>query len=235
MTTDSPFGATDSCALKTASIGLRVDGRQAVVHQPRRTSDQTGPDESQDPMKVATSFSEFVRTRSAALTCSAFLLTGDRHLSEDLVQTALGKAMPRWAKIADNPEPYVRRILYHEHVSVWRRRRVAEDLMPQVPDRGHSQSGFDADTIGVRMVVHRALARLTPRQRAVLVLRYFEDLPESRTAALLNCSVGTVKSQTRHALRRLRELCPELAELGTRPGQAPAVRRLEPDQDRAAA
>jgi RNA polymerase sigma-70 factor (sigma-E family) len=186
-------------------------------------------------MTAATTPSEFISARGAALARSTVRLTGDWQLAEDLVQTALAKAMPRWANIADSPEPYIRRIIYHEHISVWRRRRVAEELMPEVPDHGHSQSGRDAggeaDELEVRMMVHQALARLTSRQRAVLVLRYFEDLPESRTAELLGCSVGTVKSQTRHALRRLRELSPELADLATRPRRDRAVgARPEPDR-----
>ncbi|MFL6077975.1 MAG: SigE family RNA polymerase sigma factor [Mycobacteriales bacterium] len=164
-------------------------------------------------MEVQPSFTEFVRARSAALARSAFLLTGDQHLAEDLVQTALGKAMLRWPKIADDPEPYVRRILYHEHISIWRRRRVAENLTGDLPDHPDGQPRHDTDAIELQVLLHRALMRLTPRQRAVLVLRYFEDLSEARTAELLDCSVGTVKSQTRHALRRLRKLSPELADL----------------------
>jgi RNA polymerase sigma-70 factor (sigma-E family) len=162
------------------------------------------------------SFSEFVRARGAALARSAYLLTGDQNLAEDLVQTALGRAMPRWAKIADHPEPYVRRILYREHVNGWRCRKPLEYLMREVPDHDDGRSRRDMDAIELRVVVDQALARLTPRQRAVLILRYFEDLPEAHTAELLNCSIGTVKSQTRHALRRLRDLSPELAQLAPR-------------------
>jgi RNA polymerase sigma-70 factor (sigma-E family) len=158
------------------------------------------------------SFRAFVRARSAALGRSAYLLTGDRHLAEDLLQTALYQAARRWGRItaAGDPEAYVRRILYTTHVSWWRRRRVTEAYGVELPD-----VVARADDPELRLALAQALARLTPKQRAVLVLRFYEDLSESQTAAMLGCAVGTVKSQTRHALGRLRVLAPELVDLVT--------------------
>jgi RNA polymerase sigma-70 factor (sigma-E family) len=156
------------------------------------------------------SFEEFVRARTGALARTAYLLTGDRHHAEDLVQTALARAAVRWTTL-DDAESYVRRVLYTQAVSWWRvlRRRRPEVLVGAPPDRGGDRGG-DPD---LRVVVGQALARLTPKQRAVLVLRFYEDRTEVETAELPSVAVGTVKSQTRHALRRLRELAPELADL----------------------
>ncbi len=159
-------------------------------------------------------FREFVRTRLARLGRVAYLLTGDHHAAEDLLQNALVRAGVRWRQVAAarDPDAYVRRILYHEHVSSWRRRdRAAEQLRPDPPDR---PSGRDeADDAVRRMLLRQALRRLTPKQRAVIVLRFFEDLPEADIADAMSCSVGTVKSQLHHALARLRALAPELADL----------------------
>jgi RNA polymerase sigma-70 factor (sigma-E family) len=156
------------------------------------------------------SFDDFVRTESAALIRSANLLTGDRHHAEDLVQTALARAVTRWHQI-DEPRAYVYRVLHTEFVNWWRRRRVrvAETLTGDVPER-QAPAGPDPE---LAVVLRQALARLTPRQRTVLVLRFYEDHSEAETAARLGCPIGTVKSQTRHALDRLRRLAPELAEL----------------------
>jgi RNA polymerase sigma-70 factor (sigma-E family) len=153
----------------------------------------------------------FVGARLPALKRAAWLLTGDVHLAEDLVQTALAKVAMRWERVAagGDPEPYVRKVLYHEHVSAGRKRRFVEVL------GGHgAEQAIGADTTAVvplRLTMRQALARLTPKQRAVLVLRYYEDLSESQAAELLNVSVGTVRSQTRAALARLRAVAPELA------------------------
>jgi RNA polymerase sigma-70 factor (sigma-E family) len=157
------------------------------------------------------SFRVFVGTRLPALKRSAWLLVGDVHLAEDLVQTALTKAAMRWERIVarGDPEAYVRRILYTEHVSWWRRRRFTEVPGDGIADR----SAAPPDDVPTRVTLQRALAKLTPKQRAVLVLRYYEDLSETQTAELLGVSVGTVKSQTRHALGRLRALAPDLHEL----------------------
>lgn len=155
-----------------------------------------------------TAFDEFVRAEIGALTRIAYLLTGDPHHAEDLVQVTLTKVATHWQRI-DDPPAYARRVLYTQSASWWRRRhrRVAETLTPHLPDRA-----MPAPELELSLVLRAALAQLTPRQRAVLVLRYFEDCSESETAARLNCRVGTVKSQTRHALQRLRRLAPELAD-----------------------
>ena len=147
------------------------------------------------------SFHAYVSARRGALLRSAYLLTGDRHAAEDLVQTALLKTALRWRRVVagGDPEPYVRRVLYNEHVSVWRRRRGITEVAAEPAERAAVPEGSED-----RLVLREALARLTPKQRAVLVLRYFEDLTEVQTAAVLGCSPGTVKSQTRHALERLR-------------------------------
>jgi RNA polymerase sigma-70 factor (sigma-E family) len=151
-------------------------------------------------------FAEFVAARSGALLRTAYLLTGDHHEAEDLVQTALIKVVPRWGRLRE-PEPYVRRVLVNESISRWRRRRWRETTVPEVHDA--PVAGRDVDQ---QLVLRQALARLAPRQRAVVVLRYFDDLTEAQTAGALGISVGTVKSQSRDALARLRELVPDLAE-----------------------
>jgi RNA polymerase sigma-70 factor (sigma-E family) len=151
------------------------------------------------------SFEEYVAARRAALLRTAYLLTGHREDAEDLVQVALVKVVPRWSRIEDDPEPYVRKVLVHESVSRWRRRRWREVHTDRLPDTPIKDPGAD------RVALQQALARLAPRQRAVVVLRYYEDLTEAETARVLGVSVGTVKSQARDALARLRELVPDLA------------------------
>ncbi len=158
-------------------------------------------------------FREFVRSRLPRLSRAAYLLTGGHAQAEDLLQAALIKAALHWAKVsaAGDPEAYIRKILYHEHVRTWRRRRFLEHSTAVVPDR--AAAGDETDRAVQRLMLEQALAKLTPRQRAVVVLRYFEDLSEAVTAQVMGTSVGTVKSQTSHALVRLRTLAPELAEL----------------------
>ena len=149
-------------------------------------------------------FEEFVAARRQALLRTAYLLTGSHDDAEDLVQVALVKAVPHWRRIADHPEPYVRRILARESVSRWRRRRWREVPTEVLPDRpGRPPTG--------RLLDLRERARAAaPRQRAVIVLRYYEDLTEQQTADALGIAVGTVKSQARDALARLRLIVPGL-------------------------
>ena len=112
-----------------------------------------------------------------------------------------------WDRIADRPEPYVRRILAREVTNRWRRRRWREVSTADLPD-GRAPEGRDPDDADL---LERALATLSPRQRAVVVLRYYDDLTERETADALGISVGTVKSHARDALARLRELVPAAA------------------------
>ncbi|MEV6891336.1 MULTISPECIES: SigE family RNA polymerase sigma factor [Kribbella] len=145
-----------------------------------------------------TSFDAFVGARSQALVRTAYLLTRDHALAEDLVQTALAKAWFHWAKIReDNPEPYVRRILVTTYSSWWRRRWNGEIPTADLPDTPapRTEDGLD---------LWDAIGRLPRRQRAVVVLRFYEDLTEAETARLMGSSVGTVKSQTAKALAKLR-------------------------------
>ena len=152
-------------------------------------------------------FHAFVVARTPALSRTAYLLTGDAQLAEDLVQTALFKAARAWHRIDGQPEAYVRRILYTQNVSWWRARRHTETALSS-----YDAPAAAADT-DLRLSLEQALARLTTRQRTVLVLRFFEDLTEVQTGAALGIGSGTVKSITRQALGRLRTLAPELAEL----------------------
>src|SRR5689334_4824770 len=174
------------------------------------------------------SFREFVEHRSSALLKTAVLLSGgDRHTAEDLLQNALIKAAGRWHRI-DEPEAYVRQILYRQQVSRWRLKWRRRELSVAVTPEAGSGRGPGADATSaaeLRLVMRGALARLTARQRTVLVLRYFEDLPESDVARILGCSVGTVRSTTHRSLARLRALAPELAALG------PAGAEQRPSRD----
>jgi RNA polymerase sigma-70 factor (sigma-E family) len=134
---------------------------------------------------------------------SAWLLTGDRQRAEDLVQTALGKAWPHWQRVSGSGsfEAYVRKVLFTTYVAWWRRRWNAEVSTGAPPE---SVEADGADLSALRHDVATALAALSKGQRAVIVLRYFEDLTEAQTAEVLGCSRGTVKSQASRALAALR-------------------------------
>ena len=159
-------------------------------------------------MPTPEDFEDFVAARQQALLRTAYLLTGQRQDAEDLVQVALVKAVPHWHRLSGDPEAYVRKILVRENVSRWRGRRWREVSVEE--PRDHESAGLDEVDVAGRVALRRALATLAPRQRAVIVLRYFEDRTEVETAALLGISVGTVKSQARDALARLRAAAPEL-------------------------
>ncbi|MFG1948251.1 SigE family RNA polymerase sigma factor [Nonomuraea sp. NPDC048826] len=149
-------------------------------------------------------FADFVSARSDTLIRLAYVLTGDQHAAEDLLQTALTKTAGRWSKIRANPEAYVRKVMYHEQVSRWRSPRWGrEKAVESPPERTTGDRTAEVDD---RLALQQALRTLPPRKRAVLVLRYYEDLPESEVAKIMGCSVGTVRSQTHHAVARLREL-----------------------------
>jgi len=149
-------------------------------------------------------FAEFVAARSAVLLRAAWLLTGDAGRAEDLLQTVLATVWPQWPRIAagGNPEAYVRRALYTTYLSWWRRRWRFEQPAVQLPEAG-DRTDLARDSAD-RDAVRRALARLSKQQRAVVVLRYVEDLSVAETADVLGCSIGTVKVQASRALNALR-------------------------------
>jgi RNA polymerase sigma-70 factor (sigma-E family) len=159
-----------------------------------------GPDAGQ------AGFEEFVAARRPALLRTAYLLTGSNPDAEDLVQTTLLRVVPHWSRIAADPEPYVRRVLARESVTRWRGRRWRERFVARTPDVPTEPPTSE------RLALREALGRLSPRQRAVLVLRYYDDLTEAATAEALGVSVGTVKSHARDGLARLRELAPTFLE-----------------------
>ena len=146
-------------------------------------------------------FEEFVAARGQALWRTAWLLTGDAHKAEDLVQTALMKCWRRWSEIErhESAEAYVRRALVTTYTDWWRRKWTGEHPTEVLPAGAHADPLLER-----RRDLLDALARLPRGQRAVLVLRYFEDLTEAQTAETLGVTVGTVKSQTSRALHTLR-------------------------------
>src|SRR6516165_563971 len=179
------------------------------------------------------SFEDFVRARSDSLLRTALLLTGQRRAeAEDLLQLALERAYRHWPRIcgSEGPERYVRRILASASADRWRRlaRRPEQAIPigggPVVPDR--------TAEIADRDYLLRALAALPLRQRAVLVLRYFDDLSEAETAAMLGCSLGTVKSQAARGLARLRAAADLPTAVPT--GQVPGRRNPEAARKEAA-
>ena len=163
-------------------------------------------------------FEEFVRGRSTTLLRTAYLLTGDRGHAEDLLQGVLERVARRWSSIDGAPEAYARRALANAATNRWRRRRAVEvELFEE-----HARTTPDAtEHLARRDQLVRGLQQLPVRQRAVLVLRYFDDLTEAETATALGCSVGTVKSHASRGLDRLRALVVDsepaaLAERSTR-------------------
>jgi RNA polymerase sigma-70 factor (sigma-E family) len=150
-------------------------------------------------------FAQFVEAREQALRRTAWLLTGDWGLAEDLVQTALARSWPRWERIRrrDDPEVYVRRVIVNTWTTWSRRRWRGEKASPAAADP--PAAGDLAAEVAMRLALRDALAALSGRQRAVLVLRVYDDLPEAQVADMLNCPVGTVKSLLSRALARLRD------------------------------
>ncbi len=153
-------------------------------------------------------FAEFVEAALPGLLRYALMLTGSPHDADDLVQSVLERVGARWPKLRTHADPraYVRRAIANAHVSRWRKHRH-EDLVDAVPDREEpAHDRLDDDPLW------QALRALPPRQRAVIVLRYYEDLSEAEIAEALGISRGTVKSQASRALDRLRATLPELEE-----------------------
>lgn len=160
-------------------------------------------------------FADFVRSRQRSLLHAAYLVCGDRHQAEDVVQEAFAKLASRWESVRlRSPDAYVRRIVHHDAVSNWRRwgkrQRVVDHTAAASPFATRpapDQIGGWVDGAEVR----QALAQLSPQQRAVMVLRYYDDLSEAEIAETLSIAPGTVKGYAKAALDRLRTLLPGLA------------------------
>ncbi|HEY0641092.1 MAG TPA: SigE family RNA polymerase sigma factor [Pseudonocardiaceae bacterium] len=146
-------------------------------------------------------FCEFVATRTGGLLRTAWMLTGDAHLAEDLLQAALARTWPHWHRIGEHPEAYVRRVMVRLQAAWWRRRWNGEVPTGELPEASAPDRYGEADE---RAVLAEALRGLPRRQRQVVVLRHYEDLPEREVAQILGVGVGTVKSQNAKGLRRLR-------------------------------
>ena len=152
-----------------------------------------------------TDFTAYLEARQGRLLRTAYLLTGDQHQAEDLLQTSLAKLYLAWDKVRDRDsvDAYVRRIMVNENNSLWRRGwRRRETTTDQVPETTPFHDTYDE---GVGAEVWRVVQTLPRRARAVVVLRYYEQLTEAETAEVLGISVGTVKSQSSRALAALRE------------------------------
>ncbi|WP_155388456.1 SigE family RNA polymerase sigma factor [Catellatospora paridis] len=153
-------------------------------------------------------FEDFVVARGDALLRLALMLTGDRHHAEDLVQSVLAKAYVRWSRVAamERPEAYLKKVLVNDHLRWWRRRGTRELLVGTPADRvAGGASRYEA-----RDAAWQLLGRLPNRQRAVLVLRYYEDLSDAEIAVVLGCAQGTVRSQAARGLAALRTVVPEM-------------------------
>ena len=160
-------------------------------------------------------FADFVRQRSTPMLRTAWLLTGgDWALAEDLVQAAFSEVWRHWPRVSvmDAPEAYAHKVMLNTFLS-WRRRRWTTEISTERIVVSRATTGGFA-TVDMREVLRHALGQLTAKQRAVIALRYFEDRSEAETAAIMGCTVGTVKSQASRAIAKLRKQ-PGLADVMT--------------------
>ena len=182
-----------------------------------------------EPSSVVVREGEFVRSKSTfegldglvaergeALLSTATLLAGGRAAGEDLLQAALERVMRRWSAVRGEPEIYLRRTLYHLAIDQWRARRRRPEVFGRTVTQMEATSAAAtepdvADALHLRQALMQAVAHLPPRQRAVLVLRYWEELTEAEAAEVLGCSIGTVKSSASRGLARLRSVTEQWA------------------------
>jgi RNA polymerase sigma-70 factor (sigma-E family) len=158
-----------------------------------------------EPDRAVADLELFLADRGEHLLRTAVLLTGSKETGEDLLQAALERLLRRWPTIEGNPEGYLRRTLYHLAADRWRQQSAwRRQLRLLRPGLGAAADPFAE--VEARDSLVRLLRQLPPRQRAVIVARYWEQLSEAESARVLGCSVGTVKSATARGLRRLREL-----------------------------
>jgi RNA polymerase sigma-70 factor (sigma-E family) len=152
----------------------------------------------------AAAFDAYVSERGGSLLRFAYVLCGDYYLAEDLVQEALVKVHRRWSKVerTDQPGTYVRKAILRQYLS-WRRRRSSGELPEDIPDDSN-QKPDHAQSLADREALWAALSGLPPKQRAVLVLRFYEDLNDDEIATYVGCSAQTVRSHASRGVARLR-------------------------------
>lgn len=161
-----------------------------------------------------TDFDAYVAARQARHLRTAFLLTGDRHLAEDLVQNAYAKLYLAWHRVGriENLDGYVRRMIVNEHTSWWRRAWWRNEVVVDgIPEQRHPDDDSVAD-VAQRDALWSIVLGLPPRQRAAVVLRFYEDLSVQQTAEVLGCTEGTVKSQTSKGIAAMRQALQEVSE-----------------------
>jgi RNA polymerase sigma-70 factor (sigma-E family) len=159
-----------------------------------------------EPDRAVTDLELFLAERGRPLLRTAVLLTGSREAGEDLLQAALERLLRHWRTIEGSPEGYLRQTLYHLATDGWRRQRAWRKQLTLLQSTADTAVADGTAQVDLRDAVVRLLVQLPPRQRAVIVARYWEQLSEAEAAKILGCSVGTVKSATSRALGRLREL-----------------------------
>jgi RNA polymerase sigma-70 factor (sigma-E family) len=175
-----------------------------------------------------------VEQRGEHLLRTAVLLAGDRAAGEDLLQDALERMLRSWRHADADPEAYLRRVLYNLAVDRWRRQAVWQRVVRQLPP-GNAAFAADASAeVDLRDTLLRLVTQLPARQRAIVVLRYWEELTEAEVAGVLGCSVGTVKSGASRGIARLRELCESSADPGQAPDPASLAPNTEPTTERLA-
>jgi RNA polymerase sigma-70 factor (sigma-E family) len=166
------------------------------------------------------SLERLLEVRGHHLMCAAVALTGNGADGEDLLQAALERLVRNWRRVQADPEGYLRRTMYNLAADGWRRRRRWRDRLVVLRAQARTEPGSEqVAVVDLRDQLVRLLGQLPPRQRAVIVLRYWEQRTEAETAALLGCSEGTVKSAASRGLRRLRELSGPWQEPEDPPGQ----------------
>jgi len=162
-------------------------------------------------------FTEYLAVRQPSLLRTAYLLTGDRHQAEDVLQMSLAKLYLAWDKVHDRGavDAYVRRIMVNENNSLWRRAwKKREYATDQIPEGAPHHDAYDD---GTNDQLWQVVQTLPPKARSVVVLRYYEQMSEAEVADALGISIGTVKSQCSRALAALRTRVP--AELHPRYGE----------------
>ncbi|MER6101230.1 SigE family RNA polymerase sigma factor [Streptomyces sp. NPDC001832] len=197
----------------TTSVCTGTSGGAATIgHVPHGSYAARTPYAARAPHASYPSFSSYVRARGPVLLRAARSLTANPSDAEDLLQTALTKTYVAWERIEDHQalDGYVRRALLNTRTSQWRKRKVDEFACDELPEQEAPGAPDPAEHQALHDAMWRAVLKLPDRQRAMVVLRYYEDLSEARTAEVLGVSVGTVKSAVSRALGKLRE-DPELA------------------------